>query len=192
MNKIVLTATMLVVVAGAQARQELRQEIQRRYDTIAKVAVADPQQMINEAARFLTSDFQWVETAGSEYNREFYIGIQTKLAGQISKVFAAKNEIVSYRESGIYVICRVKSSQLYRRKGFSSDRHSAVSVTDDTWVKTIHGWKMYRSVGIRDSDTIVRRGVSSQSAAVMTARMTSAGVVHPAAALAFPSSSIVR
>ena len=187
MNKFVFVAVIGFAVSLSSANQVLRAQIQSRYNTVAKASVGDLSQIMPQTAKLLTSDFRWVESGGSEYNREFYIGAQTRFIDTISKVFTAKNEMLGYQIDGIYFRCRVKSTMTYRKKGFTVDRHVGVSVSDDVWVRTIHGWKMYKSVGIRDSDTIVQRAGTAQSAAVMTARMTSAGVVQPAAALAFPS-----
>ncbi len=189
MNKLLFLGLVVATSAVSRADALLQAQIKGHYQLIARASVADPRQIVPRMGKLLTSDFKWVESGGSEYNREFYLGYQNKAIDMISKIFVANNEMLSYKEDGIYVRCRVKSTMTYRRKGFSADRHSGVSVSDDIWVRTIHGWKMYKSVGILDSDTIAQR---PQSAAVMTARMTSAGVVHPAAALAFPSSSMVR
>lgn len=192
MNKIAPIFALALISAVGNAEGTLRQQIQKKYDRIAQISMTDITKAIPETAKMLTSDFTWIDPSGNEYSVEPYLGSQSRNITAVSKVFAAKNVILSYKEDGIYVRCRIKSSLTYRRTGFSADQHLGMSISDDIWVKTIHGWKMYKSIGIRDSDTIVRRGDFRQSAAVMTARMTSAGVVQPAAALAFPSSSIVR
>ena len=44
---------------------------------------------------------------------------------------------------------------MFRGVGFSKDKHLGVSISDDVWVKTIHGWKMFKSTSIREYDTIV-------------------------------------
>lgn len=192
MNKFLTILATACLVAGASADTSLRNHIQAKYSAIAKAMIVSVDKALELNERILTSDFVWVDLGRNEYAVEPYMGSQSKMAAQIAKVYSATNTIIAYQEEGLYVRCRTKSTLGYRRQGFSNDRHLMTAISDDVWVKTIHGWKMLRTTSIRENDTIARRGVSSQSAAVMTARMTSDGVVQPAPALALPSSSIVR
>jgi hypothetical protein len=192
MNKNAVFVLVAILASGAHAQNSLKSQLQGKYNAVARAMTVDVDRALSLTQKLLTSDFQWVDTNGNEFAAEPYMGSQSKLASQISRVFSASNSIVAYKQVGLYVYCRTKSTLKYRREGFSKDRNLLISISDDIWVKTIHGWKLLRTTSIRDIDEVVGRKVPSYKAAVMTARMTSAGVVQPAAALAFPSSSIVR
>ena len=156
MNKLCLSILVFALAAFSSAKENVVKEIQAKYNSIAKVCTTDISQAIPRIEKLLTSDFSWVDTMGAELSREPYIGSQSRVIASVAKVFHAKNELLSYKMDGIYFRCRIKSSLLFRSVGFSKDRHLGVSISDDVWVKTIHGWKMFKSTSIRESDTIVR------------------------------------
>lgn len=192
MNKLALIGIGLALATVGSANQALKAHIQSKYDQFAEMSRIDIKKSIPTAAKFLTSDFLWIDTQKTEYDVTKYVEIQSAMTGKVSKIYDAQNVILSYREDGIYVRIRVKSILDFKKLGFSADRYQGVTVTDDIWVKTINGWKMCKSTNVNESLKINGEVAGRHKAAVMTARMTSAGVVHPAAALAFPSSSMVR
>lgn len=155
MNKLCLLAMVFSLTAFSQANESVVRDIQAKYDAIATICTIDIKQAIPRTEKLLTSDYTWVDSMGAEFSREPYLSSQSRVVANVSKVFAAKNELLSYKMDGIYFRCRIKSSLMFRGVGFSKDKHLGVSISDDVWVKTIHGWKMFKSTSIREYDTIV-------------------------------------
>jgi hypothetical protein len=155
-SRVLITSLVLIAVgASAQAAQksELAKQIQKRYALMDSLTLkGDYEKVIDMFLKSVTSNFVAIDTLGSKVNAAITAGEMKKNFGIFDELLVSKNVIQGERIKGREHIFTVKGT--YKGViGKKKDVYAGYTISEDTWQKTIGGWKYKRSRVIKEFNT---------------------------------------
>lgn len=153
----VLITTLVLATVGASAhaaqKSELAKQIQKRYAVMDSLTLkGEYEKVIDMFLKSVTSNFVFIDLFGSKVNAAITAGEMKRNFGTFDELLASKNVILNERVKGREHIFTVKGS--YKAvAGKKKDVYSGYTISEDTWQKTIAGWKYKRTRIIKEFNT---------------------------------------
>ncbi|HLO98958.1 MAG TPA: hypothetical protein VK171_10220, partial [Fimbriimonas sp.] len=154
--RVLITSLVLAAVgASAQAAQksELAKQIQKRYAVMDALTLkGDYEKVIDMFLKSVTSNFVAIDIMGNKVNAAITAGEMKRNFGFLDELLESKNQILGERIKGREHIFTVKGS--YKGKGGKKgDVYAGYTISEDTWQKTIAGWKYKRTRVLKEFNT---------------------------------------
>ena len=132
--------------------QSARVTLQGRYDEISKLSIRKNKAGLSKVIRRnATSNFEFIDGMKNSLDIGATVRQNTEQIAGVYKFVSDTNRIVKIRQVGDDLVCTVKTNYdafLDRRL---QSRIQGVSISEDTWTKTIVGWKIKKSVVVKES-----------------------------------------
>lgn len=150
---IVTALTVLTVSANAGQKSALAKQIQQRYSKMDALAMkGDHEKVIDMFLSSVTSNFRATDLMGNEVNAAITAGEMKKNFGIFDELLQSKNVILGEKIKGREHTFTVKGS--YKGViGKKKDVYAGYTISEDTWQKTIGGWKYKRSRVVKEFNT---------------------------------------
>lgn len=142
---------LLVSIAAFGQAQNIRVQLQAKYDKISRLSSALDKRGLEAATlRNSTSNFTFTDLMKNTFDLSNTIGLNKAQLGQVRKFISNGNKIVGMKKVGRDFICTVETSYDAIIKQPGNPRVSGVSVSEDTWTPTILGWKIVKSKTVKE------------------------------------------
>ena len=131
-----------------------RSIIQSNYDKISRLSIKkDKLNLERLIRRNASSQFTYIDSMKNELDLSATVRQNTEQLSKVHKFMSDTNKIVGVKQNGHDLICTIKTSYDVFLDYKASNRVKGVSISQDTWTKTLTGWKIKRSVIILESTT---------------------------------------
>ena len=144
---------LLAPIASCALAQNARTTIQSKYDNLAKLSIKRDRKNLEKAMRTnVTSGFEFIDAFQNSLDIEATVRQNTEQIAKVVKFNSNTNKIIGIKQVGKDLVCTVKSSYdaLFASKQ-SKAHFQGVVISEDTWTKTILGWKMRRSKTVKET-----------------------------------------
>jgi hypothetical protein len=152
--RILLQILSLTVSAAAFSQNDARSIIQSNYDKISHLSIKmDKVNLERTIRKNASSQFKYIDSMKNELDLSATVRQNSEQLSKVHKFISDSNKIVGVREKGSDLVCTVKTSYDVYLDAGGADRIKGVSFSEDTWTKTLTGWKIKKTVVINESTT---------------------------------------
>jgi hypothetical protein len=147
---IILTTTLLVSAGYGQAT--VRATLQSNYDKISQLSAKKDKVALERLIRKnASSSFEFIDSMRNTLDISATVRQNTEQISKVRKFISNSNKIIGVKANGPDLICTVKTTYDILIGFDGKARVKGTSISQDTWTKTLKGWKIRRSKVIKES-----------------------------------------
>ena len=144
----------LFAAASAFSQNDARSIIQLNYDKISRLSIKKDKVNLERVIRKnASSEFTYIDSMKNELDLSATVRQNTEQIERVHKFISDTNKIVGVKAKGYDLVCTIQTSYDVFLDAAGKDRIKGVSISQDTWTKTLTGWKIKRSVVMKESTT---------------------------------------
>lgn len=148
-------ATLISLSALSFAESDARLVIQANYDKISRLSIKkDAKRLEKLTKKNASSCFVFIDAMESTMDLASTLGQNREQLARIHKFNKNSNKIVGIRKVGTDLICTVQTNYDVYLDSMGKKRVVGTSISQDTWIKTISGWKIRTSKIVKESSTL--------------------------------------
>jgi hypothetical protein len=142
----------LVLVGQSLAGSNPRTVIQSNYDKISKLSMTREKKKLEKLTKKnASSSFQYIDSMRNTLDLAATIRQNNEQLSRVYQFNSNSNKIIGIKEVGPDLICTVKTNYDVFLDSTKKNRITGTTISHDTWMKTLKGWKIRRSKIIKES-----------------------------------------
>ena len=150
--RILLSALAATMVSSSFGKDDPITTLQAHYNKISQLSIKkDPIHLAALIRKNASSSFEFIDSMRNSLDLGATVRQNTEQLGKVRKFNADSNKIIGAKAKGYDMIVTVKSSYDILLKAGQESRVTGSSISEDTWTKTMSGWKIKRSRILKES-----------------------------------------
>ena len=151
-TRILNMGSALCLAAAAFAQQDAKTIIQSNYDKVSALSVKrDKVNLAKLIRKNTSSQFEYIDMMRNSLDLPATVRQNTEQLSRIFKFNYNSNKIIDIRMKGNDLACKVKTEYDVLMYPDGKVRVTGMSVSEDIWTKTLMGWKIKRSMILKES-----------------------------------------
>ncbi len=151
-TRILFPILILTFVCSAFAQDDLRTKLQSNYDKVSRLSIRKDKVRLEKVIRTnAATNFEYIDAFKNSMDVGATVRQNTEQLERVATFNSNSNKIIGVKVNGHDIVCTVKTEYDIFLDSERTQRVKGVSISEDTWIKTLTGWKIKRSKVVKES-----------------------------------------
>ena len=150
--RLLIPVLTLTIASTTMAQADVRTQLQANYDKISRLSLKKDKVRLAKVIRTnAASNFEFIDALQNSLDLGATVRQNTEQLEKVSTFNSSSNKIVSVKIVGRDLVCTVKTDYDLFVDQKKTLRVKGSCVSEDTWIKTLKGWKIKRSKVVKET-----------------------------------------
>ena len=152
--RLLIPVLALTIVRTSMAQANVRTQIQANYDKISRLSMMkDMIQLAKVTRTNAASNFEYLDALQNSFDLDATVRQNAAQLERVSAFNFNSNTIIALKRLGRDLVCTLKTDYDLFLDPAKTRRVKGTCISEDTWIKTMKGWKIKRSKVVKETES---------------------------------------